>query len=98
MNNKYEVVFLEEGIENEDDEDDENLVENTKQSSSKVALKPNDYISVDCVPKTGQGSIKKRIAHVPGNDVSIEKKPRKFKTLFKCKCITLMVIKQKQEA
>lgn len=66
LNNKYEMVFLEEGM-NEDDE--ENLVENTKQSSNKIKIKPDDYISVDCVPKTGLGSLKKRIAHTPGNDV-----------------------------
>ena len=73
LNNKYEMVFLEEGIKNEDNGDDESLVENTKQTSNKVAIKPNDYISVDCVPKTGQGSIKKRIAHATANDVSINK-------------------------
>ena len=78
FNNKYEMVFLEEGMKVEDDEDDDNLVENTKQSSSKVTLKPNDYISVNCVPKTGQGSIKKRIAHAPGNDVSSIKKQKKI--------------------
>ena len=70
LKDRYEMVFFEEGIGN--DEEDENLVENTKKSSTKVEIKPNDYISIDCVPKTGQGSIKKRIAHVPGNDVSKE--------------------------
>lgn len=79
LNKKYEMVFLEEDIQNQDnkdDNDDENLVENTKQSSSKMEIKPNDYISVNCVPKTGQGSIKKRIAHAQANDVSIYRKEK----------------------
>ncbi|XP_066933708.1 RNA exonuclease 1 homolog isoform X2 [Clytia hemisphaerica] len=70
LDEKYEMVFLEEGEQPEAmNSEDEDMVENTKQSEHKVTLKPNDYISVDSVAKTGQGSVKKRIAHTPSNDV-----------------------------
>ena len=75
------MVFLEEGQQPEVNSEDENLVENTRQSEQKVALKPNDYISVNSVAKTGQGSVKKRIAHTPSNDVRRSQVSLKYKRL-----------------
>jgi len=62
LDDKYEMVFLQE-CDNLDEEEDVDMVENTRQSEIKVDLKPNDYISVGSVAKTGQGSGKKRMAH-----------------------------------